>query len=363
MNGTGVYDAGSGIAATSGEAGSGPSARRRSPRSRRPRSGARRGARAGTSLAFGLPCMSTNCAKRNSTSSSSIALADVVRRQRAPCDSHLCSPSDPGLVMAGSLDLMSAAASHARAAAAGIPFPPDVRVPLRHLHAADEGDAARDVRGRGRRRRLGRGPDGARAGGGRRRGRRQGRRAAGQLGTMGNALGVRVHCAQGDELYADGDAHVCKWEGGGPAALWGVQVRMLPALDGRPSPHDAQRRHPRGRRRPTRTSRSRAWSGSRTRTRDSGGRVWPLDELDHYTRGRARPRARGAHGRRAAVQRGDGPRRAAGAGRASARTPCSSASPRGSARPSARSSPARPTSWRAPAASASCWAAACARPA
>ena len=46
---------------------------------RRPPAGRRAGV-AGTSFAFGLPCMSTNCANRNSTSLSSMYLRDVVAR-------------------------------------------------------------------------------------------------------------------------------------------------------------------------------------------------------------------------------------------------------------------------------------------
>jgi threonine aldolase len=98
---------------------------------------------------------------------------------------------------------------------------------------------------------------------------------------MGNALGVRVHCGQGDELYAPADAHVCKWEVGGPAALWGVQVRMLPSVDGRPEvatlraavPADAAAdphlAHPRL-----------AWVENTHG--DSGGQVWPVSELEAY---------------------------------------------------------------------------------
>ncbi len=101
-------------------------------------------------------------------------------------------------------------------------------------------------------------------------------------GTMGNALGVRVHCGQGDEMYADADAHVCKWEGGGPAALWGVQARMLPALDGRPSPMTLSDAIPVGAASDPHLAQPRLVWIENTHA-DSGGRVWPLDELDHYS--------------------------------------------------------------------------------
>jgi threonine aldolase len=46
-------------------------------------------------------------------------------------------------------------------------------------------------------------------------------------GTMGNAIGIRLHAGQGDELYAHRTSHVIDNEGGGPAALWGVQAKQL----------------------------------------------------------------------------------------------------------------------------------------
>ena len=52
-------------------------------------------------------------------------------------------------------------------------------------------------------------------------------------GTMGNAIGVRLHAGQGDALWAHDTSHVIDNEGGGPAALWGILPRgMLPAPDG-----------------------------------------------------------------------------------------------------------------------------------
>ena len=183
-------------------------------------------------------------------------------------------------------------------------------------------------------------------------------------GTMGNALGVRVHCGQGDEMYADADAHVCKWEGGGPAALWGVQVRMLPALDGRPSPMTLQRRDPgrRGVRPAPRAAAARLDREHRTPTRaGASGRS---------TSSTTTARSRASYGLAVHMDgarlfnAADRARRVGGARRASARTPCSSASPRGSAHRSARCfAGLGRRSWPARAATASCSAAACGRPA
>jgi threonine aldolase len=48
-------------------------------------------------------------------------------------------------------------------------------------------------------------------------------------GTMCNEIALRVHCQPGDEMIAHRTAHPIHFEGGGPAALAGVNVR---ALDG-----------------------------------------------------------------------------------------------------------------------------------
>jgi threonine aldolase len=46
-------------------------------------------------------------------------------------------------------------------------------------------------------------------------------------GTMGNAIGIRLHAGQGDALWAHDSSHVIDNEGGGPAALWGILARGL----------------------------------------------------------------------------------------------------------------------------------------
>jgi len=51
-------------------------------------------------------------------------------------------------------------------------------------------------------------------------------------GTMGNAIGVRLHAGQGDELYGHETAHILRNEAGGPAALWGVMARGLRGAEG-----------------------------------------------------------------------------------------------------------------------------------
>ena len=51
-------------------------------------------------------------------------------------------------------------------------------------------------------------------------------------GTMGNAIGLRLHAGQGDALWAHDTSHVIDNEGGGPAALWGILARGLATPDG-----------------------------------------------------------------------------------------------------------------------------------
>ena len=82
-------------------------------------------------------------------------------------------------------------------------------------------------------------------------------------GTMGNAIGLRLHAGQGDALWAHDTSHVIDNEGGGPAALgaswraaWRRRDGFFTAARLRAVvPEDA----------PTTTTRSPAWSASRTR--------------------------------------------------------------------------------------------------
>jgi threonine aldolase len=52
-------------------------------------------------------------------------------------------------------------------------------------------------------------------------------------GTMANQAGVAVLTTPGTEALLDANAHIIHWEMAGVAALWGVQVRGVPAADGR----------------------------------------------------------------------------------------------------------------------------------
>ena len=52
-------------------------------------------------------------------------------------------------------------------------------------------------------------------------------------GTMANQTAVWVHTSPGTEVLLDANAHIIHWEMAGAAALSGVQVRPVPAGDGR----------------------------------------------------------------------------------------------------------------------------------
>jgi len=95
-------------------------------------------------------------------------------------------------------------------------------------------------------------------------------------GTMGNLLGVLVNARSGQELIADADSHVFLYEGGGAAALGGIQIRPLATERGvmsaeqveaavRPSGDDHQ-------------PPSAAITIEDTHNRH-GGVVWPLESL------------------------------------------------------------------------------------
>ncbi len=55
-------------------------------------------------------------------------------------------------------------------------------------------------------------------------------------GTMGNQIAIRGHTERGQELIADRESHVVKWELGGIAQHAQVQVRMVDGERGRPTP-------------------------------------------------------------------------------------------------------------------------------
>lgn len=51
-------------------------------------------------------------------------------------------------------------------------------------------------------------------------------------GTQSNQMGVRVHCAPGDELLIESTGHIANYEAGGPAALSGVTCRTIDGRNG-----------------------------------------------------------------------------------------------------------------------------------
>ena len=46
-------------------------------------------------------------------------------------------------------------------------------------------------------------------------------------GTMCNEISIRVHCRPGDEVIGEASCHILNFEGGGPAALSGVQIAPI----------------------------------------------------------------------------------------------------------------------------------------
>jgi threonine aldolase len=94
--------------------------------------------------------------------------------------------------------------------------------------------------------------------------------------TMANQIALRLHCEPGDELLGEENCHVFISELGGPAIHSGIVTRGLPGVAGRFTPEQV-----RAARRPP------AIHSPRTRIvwventhNASGGRVWPLEEID-----------------------------------------------------------------------------------
>jgi threonine aldolase len=94
-------------------------------------------------------------------------------------------------------------------------------------------------------------------------------------GTMGNEASLKVLTRPGDEVITESSAHIVRYERGGPAALSGVTLRTIEALDGvlRPEPVaaiiDGANAH---------TARATlVWLENTHNAR--GGRVVPLDDL------------------------------------------------------------------------------------
>src|SRR4051794_7433128 len=99
-------------------------------------------------------------------------------------------------------------------------------------------------------------------------------------GTMCNEISMRVHCRPGDEMLAHRTAHPIHFEGGGPGALAGVNVRPL---DGARGIYDAATAEagirPAGNRH---APRSRLLWVEQT-SNLGGGSVWPLATINEVT--------------------------------------------------------------------------------
>ncbi len=95
--------------------------------------------------------------------------------------------------------------------------------------------------------------------------------------TMANQIAFRVQTAPGDELLAEENSHVLLAELGGPAVHSGLVTRGLPGVAGRFTPEQirAAFREPAS----THYPRTRIVSVENTHN-SSGGRVWPLAEID-----------------------------------------------------------------------------------
>ena len=118
--------------------------------------------------------------------------------------------------------------------------------------------------------------------------------------TMANQIALRLHTEPGDELVAEENSHVFISELGGPAVHSGVVTRGLPGVAGRFTPEQVRAAYRVAGRS---TRRARASSGSRTPTTPSGGRVWPLEEIDELPQPLRRARPPLPPRRRAAAER------------------------------------------------------------
>ena len=94
---------------------------------------------------------------------------------------------------------------------------------------------------------------------------------------MANEIALRLHGEPGDELFAEEHSHVLISELGGPAVFSGLQTRPLVGENGRIGAdqiRSAARLYS-----DFHTPRTRVVSIENTHNA-SGGRVWPLEELD-----------------------------------------------------------------------------------
>ena len=98
-------------------------------------------------------------------------------------------------------------------------------------------------------------------------------------GTMCNEIALRVHCRHGEEMLAHQSAHPIHFEGGGPAALAGVNVR---SLDGPRGQYDAATLEAAIRPDNRHMPRSRlVWVEQTSNL--GGGSIWPLAKVREVT--------------------------------------------------------------------------------
>jgi threonine aldolase len=95
--------------------------------------------------------------------------------------------------------------------------------------------------------------------------------------TMANEIALRLHGEPGDEVIAEENSHIFVSELGGPAVHAGLMARPLRCPNGRFTPDQIRETYRRtdG----THTPQTRIVSVENTHNA-SGGRVWPLEELD-----------------------------------------------------------------------------------
>jgi threonine aldolase len=95
--------------------------------------------------------------------------------------------------------------------------------------------------------------------------------------TMANEIALRVLGNPGDEVVAEQNSHIFISELGGPAVFAGLMTRQLPCVAGRFTPEQLRETTRHGDH--THTPATRIVSVENTHNA-SGGRVWPLDEVE-----------------------------------------------------------------------------------
>jgi threonine aldolase len=95
--------------------------------------------------------------------------------------------------------------------------------------------------------------------------------------TMANQIALKLHSHPGDVLVAEESSHVVVYEYGGPAAHAGLMVHALPGRGGRVTPEQVRAAVPP---RTKLADQAPAVLSLEDTHNSSGGRVWPLDELE-----------------------------------------------------------------------------------